>query len=210
MSKTDELTLSPAIARKLSSVFLISTAGFAMLASKAQTAIMARAEGLPVEFVPNFLELGNRKSLRDKLLAGQDVSRELEFNNIVLDAEEQRMITLIKPILEKVGAPVSAYPWLPEEDHSKNITFGTNYSTPIVQRNNHYISVRTAKGIWERASAFWAGGPSPTGRKVCTDGSYSANRTASISMTSVTIGCQTISRSEIEYIARKKKWEPNV
>lgn len=210
MTKAAPLILSPAVAKKLSAVFLVSTAGFASLSAKDQTAVMAQTGGLPIEFVPDFRELNNRRSLRDKLLAGHNVSRELEFNDIELNDEERRVLTLIQPVLEKIGGGATAYPWLPDEDFKSTITFGNNYSTAVIRRNGHYVGLKAAKTIWMRASAFWAGGEKPKSGKAAADGHYTANKTVEITATGVSIGCQTMTRAEVEYIAREKKWEPNI
>lgn len=90
--------------RKLSAVLLINSSEFAKATPKIQTSVLVENAGLPVEFVTDFFDLSSKRAIRDKLLAGKDVSRELEFNEVTLDAEELRALDLIKPVLEKIEA----------------------------------------------------------------------------------------------------------
>jgi hypothetical protein len=80
--------------RRLTTVLLVNATEFARATTKAQTALIAEA-GLPVEFVTDFFDLGNKRIIRDKLLAGTDVSRELEFNGVMLSPEEIRAFDLM-------------------------------------------------------------------------------------------------------------------
>lgn len=195
--------------RRLSAVLLINTAEFAKAAPTTQTKTIAAADGLPVEFVADFLDLGNKRIIRDKLLSGKDVSRELEFNGVKLDAEELQALDLIKPVLAKIEAIGPSYPWLPVVDHSATIKFtGTDKRT--INRNGHTLSRSVAEMIWKKASRFWSGGGRPASYDVRTDGYGYANKTASFTATHVSIGCQTIERSEVEFIARHYGFEPVV
>jgi hypothetical protein len=90
--------------RRLSAVLLINTAEFSKASPTTQTKTIASADGLPVEFVADFFDLGNKRIIRDKLLSGKDVSRELEFNGVKLDAEELKALDPIKPVLAKIEA----------------------------------------------------------------------------------------------------------
>lgn len=194
--------------RKLSSVFLINSSAFAVAGATKQTEILTMNTGLPVLFVPDFVALSNRKQIRDKLLGGEDVSMELEFNGVTLDDEEMRCLKLVRPILEKIGGIGPKYPWLAAEDHSGNIKFqGANESRVV--RNGHHVGKAVALKVWQRASKFWAGqGKAPASHEERTDGYGYANKTVSYNQNGVTIGCQTISRSEVEFIARHYDWEP--
>jgi hypothetical protein len=198
---------SVVVSKKLSSVFLVSSAVFATLSAAKQTATLAEAGGLPVEFLPDFVALSSRAVIRDKLLTGSDISRELEFNGVTLDAEELRAILLVKPVLAKIQAIGPKYPWLKPVDHSDK----WKLMNSIVQRlNGNYVSMAMAKGMWKTASAYWGGGEKSVSRQVRTNGSYYADRTFSVTSDSIKIGCNTIPREEVEWLARHFGWEPNI
>jgi hypothetical protein len=192
--------------RRLSAVLLVNTAEFTKATPATQTKTIAAAEGLPVEFVTDFLDLGNKRLIRDKLLSGRNVGRELEFNDVTLSDDELKALELIKPILAKIEGIGPSYPWLPVKDFKGTI----ECTKDRVKRNGHTVGKAVAKRIWDKASKFWSGGPMPSSNEVATDGHGWGNRTASYSKDAVTIGCQTIPRVEVEYIARCYNFEPIV
>lgn len=205
--KATPKTASVTVCRKLTSVFLVSASAFANLSAAKQTSTLAEAEGLPIEFLPDFVALTSRNVIRDKLLKGQDVSRELEFNSVTLDAEELRALALVKPVLEKIEAIGPKYPWLPPVDHSDKFTFPSN---TVRRTSGHYVSLLMARGMWKAASCYWAGGEKPKSREVKANGSYYSNNTFSVSMDGIKIGCQSIPRIEVEWLARHFDWEPTL
>lgn len=188
---------------------MVNSAKFATESPTAQTATLAKADGLPILFVPTFVALSDKRMLRDKLLSGVDVSMDLEFNGIELTEEERAALKAVLPVLEKIGAIGPAYPWLPETDFSDAIKFELNNSR--IRRAGHSLKRTAAEAVWKRASKKWSGAPGaiPTHR-VPADGSDWSNKDVNYRSDSVTIGCQTISRAEVEYIARHYGWDPVV
>ncbi len=189
--------------RKLSSVLLINSQAFGRASPTEQTEVMANGgAGIAVLFVPTFVQLSNRKAIRDKLLAGKDVSVELEFNGIDLSDEDRRVLALVGPVLEKISDIDSSYPWLDFDEPPTSSCGETR-----VSRNGYTCSVRVAKTAWEIASAYWAGGDPP--------GSFSAkisgyNRMVEFGQDDIVFGCQRVTRGEAEAIARHYGWEPNI
>jgi hypothetical protein len=192
--------------RKLTAVLLVNSSEFAGKAASTQTATLKEAGGLPIEFVPNFTDLSNRKVIREKLLSGKDISRELEFNNVILTDEEFKAIALVKPVLAKIESIGPSYPWLAAVEPS-GISFDN--AKKKIRRNGHDLAQTTALRIWNKASAYWAGGEKPTSHYTSSN-YYSNGREVRYGTDSVSIGCQTIPRAEVEYIARTMGWEPNV
>lgn len=189
--------------RVLSNVALISSASFGKATPAEQTAALTTAAGKPVVFVADFPSLLNKKALVDKLLAGEDVQMLLEFNEIELTPEEFAMVSRISPILEKIRGKVPAYPWLEEKEFN---TFTQTVSS--IRRNGYSVGKKTAKLAWDRASAYWCGVMSkPATRQMSMDG---YNRELVITQEYIKSGCQEVSRQEVEHIARKMGWEPNV
>jgi hypothetical protein len=194
--------------RRLSTVLLVNSSAFAAASPTMQTGVLTENSGLPVLFVASFSELSNRKLIRDKLLRGDDVSRELEFNGIELSDEERRVLALVTPILEKIGAIGPKYPWLPEKDFSHEILFVKHGGSDRIKRSGNYIGKSTASRIWNKAAPFWAGMTAkPARHDVPTNGASYNNRDVNYNDDGVVIGCQTVARAEVEFIARHYGWE---
>jgi len=188
--------------RLLESVMVIDSEVFAKQAPKTQTDLMQRLDGRGVLFVPSFSAFSNKRNIREKLLSGEDVSLALEFNEITLTDDEREALAGVIPVLAKIGSIGPSYPWLPEHEFS-----GIKFHPSNISRAEHSISNAAAKAIWMKASRYWSGGPTP--------GQHQHNSTwnarpVSYHPDEVRIGCQTISRAEIEFIARTKDWDPNI
>lgn len=188
--------------RVLSNVFLVNSTAFAAANSTEQTSTLALAAGKPIEFVQNFTTLSDRRIIREGLLSGRDVSREMEFNGIVLSPAELQMLKAINPILVKIGIIGPNYPWLKETSTSgKGITFGVNR----INRDGHYSSKSVAAKIWMRASKYWSGGSRPPDHAETFDGNETS-RNVRYAKKSVAVGCQIIPRLDLELIARHYGW----
>lgn len=187
--------------RVLSSVVLINSEEFAKQTPKKQADVFLACEGKPPKFVSSFFDLQNPVVLRDALLSGRDVSLELEFNEIELSAEEMSALKAVKPILAKIAEIGPLYPWLTAEDHNANITFNTD----TIRRNNYTITHTVAKAIWAKASEYWSGGKRPAETYQTSGFKY-----LRFEKTMVSIGCQNITRGEVEFIARTLGWAPTV
>lgn len=194
------------IYRVLSTVMLVNSEEFAKAGPLKQTKTLKEAGGLPIEFVENFHDLANRRIIRDKLLSGEDISRELEFNNVVLTPEEVAAFAAITPVLKKIEEIGPQYDWLPKAGIDITVTV----SGSKVCKAHHFVSKAIAKGIWDKASRFWSGGDKPNSHYVRANGSYSANHQVLYARESVAVGCQRITRAELEHVARLLKWEPNL
>jgi hypothetical protein len=199
------------ISRKLSSVFLISSRAFAAASPTQQTEVLTQTGGLPVVFVPSFHELQNSAAIRDKLLKGEDVSLELEFNEIVVNEEELRGLRLVSSLLEKLAKIGPNYPWLAPVDHSKTISFHPG----VISRNGYNITEEAALSVWKKASKIW-GNLAANRKRVLADNAESmntgqhGNRWVTVTKSQVVVGCQTLKRSEIEFVAAHYNWKPNI
>jgi hypothetical protein len=194
------------VIRRLSSVCLINSVSFIALGDEAKTKLLAEAAGLPIEFT-DFAQMTDKKAIREGLLAGHDVERRLEFNGIILNDVERAAIKAVNPILEKINGIGPNYSWAAKFENSGG---NINCGAMRVRRGGHTVGKKTAEAVWKRASRHWSGGPAGFTFSIKADGSGYNNRTVSIDKNSVTIGCQTIPRAEVEYIARHYGWEPNV
>jgi hypothetical protein len=195
-------------AKLLTNQYLIASDAFGKLIPAKQTEILAGANGKPVVFVNNFAELKNKKKLTTRLLAGEDVAMELEFNGIVLTEVEQAALEAVKPVLERIGAIGPNYPWVePTETEIATIKTILHYREGSVTRAGYTITVKQAKNIWNRASAIWSGARQAvkSSHTISVDG---YTRTTTYTERHVTLGCQTINRYEVEAIAQHYGWEP--
>lgn len=197
--------------RFLSTVTLINSAVFAKSTPAVQTSTFADAAkaGKPVEVVADFMTLQNANAIRDSLLAGKDVSRELEFNAIKLTDADKTALSAVGPILAKIAGVGPAYPWA--EGTPTRMTF----TDQRITRGGHWISVTAAKALWMRASRYWSN-PSlsaraPTEQSIARyDTSESCTKYCTFRRDRLNIGCQSISRVDVEAIAKHYGWAPTI
>ena len=195
------------IIRLLSTVAVISSATFAKQNATKQTEILALASGKSVLFVDNFTKLADTRRLAERLLAGEDVVMELEFNSITLSDDERTAINAVRPVLEKLNAlKGSGYDWLPDAELDAAVARMRLRETSIT-RNGHDVTKTQAKRVWDKVAPWYAGGPKPTNFRPTLDG-YTRDITFNANDMTMNIGCQTcITRAEVEAIARHFKFE---
>lgn len=194
----------------LSNACLIHSGLFAKMSPVEQTALLATTNGKPVVFYPTFAVLTDKKALVNKLLAGTDVSVELEYNKITLSPTELAAFEAVRPILERIqGLPAANYPWLPIPPEPEYLL---NYHETTVTRRHYTIRVTMAEKIWADASAYWATMDDTTMSRRIGKINVSGYRQVElvINHNSVLIGCQTIKRADVEMIARHYGWAPNI
>lgn len=207
--------------RVLSSAVVVSSLMFGKLPASKQTEILANTTGKPLLFVDSFGAFTNKKRIIDRLLAGEDVSVELEFNNIELTAEELTALKVVKPVIEKIrGAKLNGYefvtPNATEEQRIRSCSVPSTGSGSVRNYGGYTIGCKPLKEIWDKASAWWQGGPVPNSMYVAAGGYRS--RTVEFVKASgssgysddryIKIGCQNVSRAEIEHVAQTLGWEP--
>jgi len=199
-SKTKVATPSN-LFRTLSNVFLINSAEFSTKTPAEQTKLLASAGTLPIKIVPNFITIADRVSLRNRLLNGEDVSMEIEFNGIELTDEDRATLATVRPVLEKILGPKPVYEW------AKGKASSMTMNPTFIRRNGHDIDVSKAKRLWKIASRYWAGGSKPKNSRI-TQGWH--HHSVSFSEVQIKIGCQQIPRVDVEAIAKHYGWEPNL
>lgn len=199
------------IAAKLSTAFVINSARFAVATPTKQTEILAQAGGLPVIFVSSFNDFSNRKKIRDGLLSGVDVSLNLEFIGVTLTEEEARVFSLVQPILEKLGKPSGV--WL---EGTEKLPRGIEIANGLVKRNGYYISTSVFESLWRKASRYWYNlDNAEDGKRVRKpDSDYVStsnhSRYTTFGRDKIDISCQSISRLEVEAVARHLELEWNI
>jgi hypothetical protein len=206
--------LSP-LFRDLPSFFVIDGAMFAKQTPVQQTELIASAVGKNVRFVPSFATLRDKNSLRDRLLNGTDVTLEIEFNELDISADEQATLAKVRPILDRLmGTLKNSYQW--KTPYTGNeVAFRVGGEE--IRHNGYSVSKAFAEKLWKRASKYWAQcdlyptdrvrDPKPGHEPI--GGGY-GYQVVGVTKTGVLIGCQSISRAKVEFIARHYGWEPNV
>lgn len=202
------------ISKLLSMCLLVASNEFSKSTPSKQTEILAGAGHKPIVFVESFASLRNKKTLIERLLKGEDVAMELEFNDIALSVEERTALSLVQPVIEKIRGTKGKYEWIErtgeQEAYCKAIIKFSGYaglSGGNVNRCGYDLSEKQAKMLWDIASAYWGGGAEPTSR----NGTYGGYRkTATFHEDYIALGCQKINRYEAEYIAQYYGWEPNL
>lgn len=208
--------------RVLSSSVVVSSLLFGKLSASKQTEILANSGGKPIVFVDSFGSFTNKDAIIKKLLAGEDVSVELEFNEIALDKKEIELFTAIRPVIERIrGAKLTGgYEYLDPngvEDLNNLSSFrfwvnnlvGTNGSTSLFRNSGGYnVTKAQFEKVWAAASRFWYDGTKPASAINLT---FNYDRRAlTLEEDKVKIGCQSATRAQVEAIARKFKIEPSI
>jgi hypothetical protein len=195
------------VSKLLSTTLLVSRAEFAKLDAAKQTETLVSASGKPIVFVDNFQALKNKRSLIERLMRGEDVSMELEFNEIELTSEEKGVFAQVKPIIDRLTEVISGgyefvTPTEEEAERIKRMTFGANR---ITNSAGYQLTTNTAKKVWLAASKYWAGGEKPTTFRA--QAHYESRSITFPTDSTVKIGCQTISRAEVEAAAKHYDWD---
>jgi hypothetical protein len=200
------------VSKELSSVLVVSSALFSKLSPDKQNEVVASAGKKRLKFVPDFGTIRNKRKLIERLILGEDISVELEFNDIELSAEETAALAMVAPVIDRIRKPSGAYPWVEvtdqQQQHIDRITFGASN----ISRNGYSITTKQGERLWKAASAYWAGGVMPRRYSGSFSGGYSKSVyfTGNRENTTISIGCQSISRYELEAAAQHYGWEPVV
>lgn len=205
---TDKLNAS----KMLSTCLLVSSKLFAKKSATQQTETLASAAGKPIIFVDTFTSLRDKKKLVERLLKGEDVSMELEFNEIELSDDDKMVLDAVRPILERITASYdSGYEWSFTGDakaYLRKAGWIVDESS-VMNPNGYNITKMQSERVWNLASGYWAGGERPESRDMTIGGSGTSRR-VSINPKSVAIGCQRISKETVEAVALHFGFEPNI
>lgn len=201
------------VSKLLSMCLLVSREAFGKETAAKQTEILTRSSGKPIVFVNNFSCLKDKKKLTERLLNGDDVTMELEFNEIELSDDEKKALAAVKPVLERLRGPVSDYNWTIEASDAEDFLIDRNWrlfgtDTNIGNPAGYRLGKPTCKKVWNFASRFWYDGTTAVVGEIRTSDGYN-RATPTVSSREVTIGCQRISRKEVEAVAHYYGFEPN-
>lgn len=197
------------VIRTLSTGTIISSKAFGQLDAVKQTETLATAQAAnkPFVFVDSFSKLADTRKLAERLLAGEDVAMELEFNSVELSDEERKGLDLVRPLLERLkNLKPSGYPWLSDEEIKKagdaEFYHLSRYDSKVYDTTaSHSIQKAQIKRIWDAHVKFMLTGEKPITRH-CVRMSYSNRHVNHLDNGAVKIGCTTISLAGVQAVAR--------
>lgn len=207
----------------LAAATLIDSTAFAKATVTEKTATLAAADNSkPIIFVESFSVLGNKQRLKKRLLEGEDVSVELEYNGIEISREESEAFRIISGVVERiVGSLKVDYPFseeiTPNSGRYRNLELGDTH----IRSAGYNIAIDKAQKIWDKISPYWAkyhnevtasrmaGAKQPRFRGPTEEhmhfegqgGRYVYYRTHGVE-----IGCQTVDRYYFEQAALHYGW----
>lgn len=190
------------VAFVLNDTLVIDEATFNKLDGTTRGTILAANPAKSYDFRPNFADLTNMRSVRTKLLSGKDVSLELKFNGIEIEPD---ILTQYLTALTSITATLAGH--VPKYNFAENPENNTRlkHSPSRISNSQHTCGIKTAQAIWKKASAYWLDPSQPAPSHSSSFGGY--DRTAIIKPTEIVIGCQTITRWQLEQLAVELQWE---
>lgn len=189
----------------LTTVVIVSSTEFAKLPPAKQTEVLVTATGKPIVFVAHFNQLRNRKAIIKKLLDGEDVNVELEFNNIELSDDEKKTVRDVQPVLKKFDVLKPTYSFANVTDADQKVIDALDITDKRINNAGYYVTIDQAKKLWEQASKYWAGGKQPAACYRTLSGR--SDNYVVFEKESVALGCQRVSRAVFEHVAQKLGWD---
>lgn len=194
---------------------------FTALSISDKTQVMSELPA-PFLYVESFSQLSNLGTIKKKLFDGKDVSLELAYNGIDLPSEfssvRQRYLDVLAPVLAQIEGLRPIYPFaeIPEDRTVVKV------SGEWAVRASYKVKITLLKKIWGRVSPRWAKHWSDANIKIdgkrkawsslehtYEDGSAidnNSSRYVEYAANSIAIGCQNISRYELEQFALSQGW----
>lgn len=211
------------VIRLLSTVAVINNAAFDNLTLVKRTEALSKANGKPVLFVPSFGDLSNPTRLIDSVIAGkEDALMRLEFNGIEMTAEESETVRKFTAFVDRVRNSLGelGYKYLEEGDQTfeKNFSMDGNRiiaKNPTGNTSKAGMTRASANRLWKFASYFWHNGEHLKDLPKRISGISGAWMDSSMHKLTITekevrIGCTTVTRLQVELVAKKFEWEPTI
>lgn len=196
---------SVTVALILNDTLIIDESAFNKLEPATRGAILTTNKASSYDFQPNFNRFKDLNGLKAKLRLGEDVSMELAYHGITpcpeLQSAYQAYLDLLNPLLDQIEALRPPYPFAANPQGKPKLEF-TN--THVKNGSGYKLTLRQAKLIWDQAAPFWASGKRPERLDVQADG-YS--RGVSFYDNHIEIGCQNVSRWQVEQLALQMGWD---
>ena len=205
-------------------VSVIDNAAFNAMSISDKTKTLGKLNP-PFLYVENFGQLCDLNRIKKKMLLGEDVTLELQFNGLDVPTDlafvRQRYMDTIAPVLATLAGMRPVYPF----DNIPNDRSKITVDETFARRGSHKVKITMLLKIWKKMAPKWAkhwddknvnangkrrrfssveydyesgdaiGDSSNSSRHI----NYYANR--------VEIGCQTIHRYELEQFALTMGWD---
>lgn len=187
---------------------VIDETAFNALSAQIRSAILVANPAKNYDFRKDLSEITNGRKVLERLKAGEDVSLELAFHEIKLprNFEEisQKYRAAVEQIEQSLLAVMPVYPFA--ENKGESVLKLTGTQNQWVTNGNYKCSIFMAKRLWRLVARFWAGKVDlpPETRWETIGGHY---RAVKFSENAVNIGCQTITRWQVEQLALELGWD---
>jgi hypothetical protein len=195
------------VIRILSLGAVIASDAFGKLDAAKQTLTLAQASGKTILFVDSFKALSSGDTIAKKLLGGEDVSLELEFNGINLTEDQTTALKTVRPLFSQIAALKPAGYIVESEAVRQTIadTGRFSFSDTAYVRGHAvggnstfpWVTKAMVKRLYEAWIKFNLKGET-TLAQVSIDGT---RRAVLFTSNGITIGCQSFSKAEIDYVA---------
>ena len=189
------------VVRVLKTGAVISSAAFGALPPAKQTEVLAEVQGQSLSFVPNFASLTNPHLISSKILAGEDVTTELEFNQIDLSQDELRGLSLVRPLLDKIRSKVASSLFISTSKEAAEARASTKIAKTTVSFRGVTFTMAGAVSMWKRVVLLTQTGTVPASWQVRVNGSYYPKTARIDKEGNVTINGHKITRAQLEYFA---------
>jgi hypothetical protein len=140
-----------------------------------------------------------------------DATLALALHGIKLDPHEEAALEVVRGVAKRLEETFkSSYPWIWAGESpsaylkARGIALGCSRITNV---RGYQIGLPTAKKLWNQCSEYWAnpGKEHQTLVSIRAGGDY---KDPVVKPSQLVIGCQTLSRKEVEAIAQHYEWEP--
>jgi hypothetical protein len=204
------------VIRILTTGTVISSAAFGKLPATQQTAVLAEAMSVdkPFVFVDNFRQLADLKRLAQRLIDGEDVEMELDFNKIELEDDERTGLKMVRPLfarLKEMKPTISGYEWSSDSEIKDAGNRGTYFYNMTGYKDRQYdptgnysLTKAVIKKIWDAWVIFYT-----TGEQTMTEIQVPSYGKAAITMDTekgVSIGCKTFPKAALDAVAKHFKF----
>lgn len=184
---------------------VLNETAFNALAAPIRSAILVTNPAKNYDFRKDFSEITNVHTVLSRLKAGADVSVELAFHEVELPKDfaetAAKYHDLIKKVETALDALKPAYPFV-EHDCTPDL----EVTGARISNGDYKCPIVTARRIWLVAAPYWAGLTKikPAARYTSINGSQ---RDVVFYEDRIAIGCQRISRSQVERLALELNWD---
>lgn len=189
---------------------VIDETAFNALAAQIRSAILVANPAKNYDFRKDLSEITNGRKVLERLKAGEDVSLELAFHEVELPrnfAEIYKQYQeAVQQVSEALAKAIPPYPFAQGPAKGETPLELTGANDRYVTNGQYKCSVMLARKIWKKVAPWWGGftekKPDPSYQEIS---GYS--RSIIYYRERIEIGCQKISRWQVEQLALELGWD---